>query len=220
MKQTQPTRIILADDHIAVRDALAISINMSPYFQVVGKAANGIELLEIMKTSELPDIILLDLQMPLMDGFEVASYFQQRYPSIKILIFTMYNSEITLLRLLQMGVRGFLKKDISTTELEIALQTVAGEGYYYSNEATGKLGVMLYNAKKDKTSIDKTLPTETEIEFLKLASTDMTYKEIAMVMNSSPRAVDTCRDTLFGKLNVKSRVGLAIFAIRNGIVEI
>jgi two-component system invasion response regulator UvrY len=220
MKQTHPINIILADDHIVLRDALALSIDSSKNFRVIGKAADGFELLDILKTEGIPDIVLLDLHMPRMDGYEVAAILQRKYPSVKILVLTMYDSEIALIRLLQMGVRGFVKKDIHPEELDAALEEVADNGYHYSNNTTGKLGVMLYKAKTENTSIDKALPNETEIEFLKLASTDMTYKEIAMVMKLTPRAVDSYRDALFEKLDVKSRVGLAIFSIRNGIIGV
>lgn len=220
MKQTQPINIILADDHIVLRDALALSIDASENFRVIGRAADGYELLELLRLGEIPDIILLDLHMPKMDGYEVAAIIQRKYPSVKVLVLTMYDSEIALIRLLQMGVRGFLKKDIHPNELDVALEEVANDGYHYSNNTTGKLGVMLYKAKIDKTSIEKSLPSEIEVEFLKLASTDMTYKEIAMVMKLTPRAVDSYRDALFEKLDVKSRVGLAIFSIRNGIVGV
>jgi two-component system invasion response regulator UvrY len=220
MIKRSPIKIVLADDHIVLRDALASSIDAAEEFEVIGKAGDGRELLDFMDKGELPDVILLDLSMPNMDGYESAAIIQKKYPGVKVLVLTMYDSEIALIRLLQLGVRGFLKKDVHPKELKIALCRIADDGYYYSNNTTGKLGCIFYKAKKDKTTIDKSFPNDLEIEFLKLASTDLTYKEIAMMMRLTPRAVDSYRDALFEKLDVKSRVGLAIFSIRNGIVGV
>jgi two-component system, NarL family, invasion response regulator UvrY len=220
MIKKSPIRLVLADDHVILRDALAFSIDASEEFLVTGRASDGYELMDVMENGELPDIVLLDLSMPKMDGYDAAAIIQKKYPSVKMLVLTMYDSEIALIRLLQSGVRGFLKKDVHPKELKEALLKVADDGYHYSNSTTGKLGFIFNKAKKKKISIDKSFPSDVEIEFLKLASTDMTYKEIAMSMKLTPRAVDSYRDALFEKLDVKSRVGLAIFAIRNGIIGI
>jgi len=144
----------------------------------------------------------------------------RKYPDIKILILTMYDSEIALIRLLQVGVRGFLKKDIHPSDLRRALVSVAEGGYYYSQNATGKLAGFLQKNHSRQLAFDKAMLTEIEIEFLRKASSDLTYKEIAHEMKMSPRAIDGLRDGLFEKLDVKSRVGLAIYAVRNGIVSI
>lgn len=218
MIKKQPTKILMADDHILLRDALASVINASEDFEVTGLAENGQRLLDIIDEDQLPDIIILDLNMPTMDGYETAAKIQKRFPTIKILILTMYDSEIALIRLLQIGVRGFIKKDIHPDQLTIALNTVAEEGYYYSNSATGKLASFLHKAHNTRLSIDKALLSELEIKFLKLAGTDLTYKEIALVMKLSPRAIDSHRDGLFEKLEVKSRVGLAIYAVKHGVI--
>ena len=131
----------------------------------------------------------------------------------------MFDSEIALIRLLQVGVRGFLKKDVHPAELETALLSVVENGYYYSHRTTGKLANFFHKSYSTQSSIERALLNEKEIEFLKLASTDLTYKEIAQEMQLTPRSIDGYRDTLFDKLGVKSRVGLAIFAVKTGIVN-
>jgi DNA-binding NarL/FixJ family response regulator len=156
--------------------------------------------------------------MPEMDGFDTAAWLQEHYPDILVLMLTMYDSELSLIRLLQAGVKGFLKKDIHPSELKFAIQSVAQNGYYYSNHTTGKL-VNLFRQHSDGNSlIQRSVLNDQEIQFLKLACSDMTYKEIAQRMSLNPRAVDTLRDQLFIKLDVKSRVGLALVAIRQGVV--
>ncbi len=126
----------------------------------------------------------------------------------------MYDSEVALIRLVQAGVHGFLKKDIHPADLKNALLAVAAGEYFYSNHTTNKIAGLF----RKQYGVEKAMLTETEIEFLKLASTDMTYKEIAAAMQMTPRNIDTYRDALFTKLDVKSRVGLAIYAVKNGIV--
>jgi two-component system, NarL family, invasion response regulator UvrY len=157
--------------------------------------------------------------MPVLDGYAVAAWLKENHPEIKILVLTMYDSEVALIRLLKMGVRGFLKKDIHPIDLKTALFSVAENGYYYCNKTTGKLASFFYNNHGGQSAFEKGLLNENEIAFLKLASTDLTYKEVAAELNITARAIDAYRDGLFEKLDVKSRVGLAIYAVKNGIVN-
>ena len=211
-------KVILADDHALLREALANLVNSFDEFKVIATVGDGNELIKTITEGTKPDIILLDLNMPHMDGFAAAKWLQQHHPEIRILILTMYDSEIALIRLLQAGVKGFLKKDIHPAELRSALKSVAEEGYYYAHNTTGKLASLFEKSTEKKSLIDKAMLNDKEIEFLRMASTDMTYKEIAHQLNLSPRAIDGYRDALFEKLDVKSRVGMAIYAVKNGIV--
>ncbi|MBS1509855.1 MAG: response regulator transcription factor [Bacteroidetes bacterium] len=211
---TTPYTLLLADDHILLRDALANLIGNFDEFAITGKAGNGKEVIHAIENGTSADIILMDLNMPGMDGYETARWLAANHPQIKIVILTMYDSEIALIRLLQAGVHGFLKKDIHPTELKNALLTIAGGDYYYSNHTTNKIASLF----RKQSNLEKALLNETEIAFLKLASTDMTYKEIAQAMNMTPRLIDSLRDSLFTRLDVKSRVGLVIYAVKNGII--
>lgn len=219
MKKSTAYNLILADDHILLRDALANLVNNFEEFRVVATASNGEEVKQALQSGSRPDIILMDLNMPLCDGFDTAAWLKENHPEVKVVILTMFDSEVALIRLLRMGVSGFLKKDIHPAELRNALLTVSTGDYYYSNRTTGKIA-SLFRANGDKKSpIENAVLTETEIEFLKLACTDLTYKEIAHAMKMTPRNIDSYRDGLFDKLDVKSRVGLAIYAIKSGIVN-
>lgn len=210
-------KISLADDHILLRNALANLIDSFEICKVIFQASNGKEIIDSISNGNIPDIILLDLNMPEMDGFETASWLKNNYPNIHTLMLTMYDTEVTLIRLLQSGVKGFLKKDIHPSELKFAIQSVSQYGYYYSHNTTGKLVNLFRNS--DDMKLQKSILTDQEIHFLKLAATDLTYKEIALQIELSPRAVDNLRDHLFEKLDVKSRVGLAMYAIRQGLVR-
>jgi DNA-binding NarL/FixJ family response regulator len=218
MKNTTKIRIAMADDHVLLRNALAALIDSFEDCQVILQAGNGKELTEAIRKGSSPQVVILDLNMPEMDGFDTAAWLQEHYPDILVLMLTMYDSELSLIRLLQAGVKGFLKKDIHPSELKFAIQSVVQNGYYYSNHTTGKL-VNLFRQHSDGNSlIQRSVLNDQEIQFLKLACSDMTYKEIAQRMSLNPRAVDTLRDQLFIKLDVKSRVGLALVAIRQGVV--
>jgi len=219
MTTTENYKIILADDHIVLRDALANLIDSFKECSVIATADNGKDVIMVISNNKIPDLVILDLNTPVMDGYETAHWLHQNYPEIKIVILTMYDSEIALIRLLQIGVRGFLKKDIHPAELQKALLAVAQNGYYYSHNATAKLANIFQKTHQSKQSLEKGILTTLEIEFLKLASTDMTYKEIAFELKLSPSTVDNYRETLFEKLDVKSRVGLAIYAVKNGLVS-
>jgi two-component system invasion response regulator UvrY len=210
--------VILVDDHVLLRDALASLINTFQECHVMNVASNGKELVREIEKGNIPHIVLLDLNMPTMDGYEAAKWLHDNHPAITVLILTMYDSEIALIRLLQLGVKGFLKKDVHPDELKAALLSVANGEYHYSPGVTGKLATFFQTNHANNSSLDRSILNGLEIEFLKLASTDMTYKEIADVMKLTPRMIDNYRDSLFVKLNVRSRVGLAIYAIKNGIV--
>jgi two-component system, NarL family, invasion response regulator UvrY len=218
MKNTHTIKIALADDHVLLRNALASLIDSFGDCRVICQCSTGRELTESIASGVVPDVVLLDLNMPDMDGFETAEWLQKNVPQVHVLMLTMYDSELSLIRLLQAGVKGFLKKDIHPDELKFAIQSVVHSGYYYSNHSTGRLMNLFKNNPDGSMSLQKATLTEQELQFLKLACSDLTYKEIARQMGLNPRSVDTLRDQLFVKLDVKSRVGLAMLAIKHGVV--
>lgn len=212
-------KVAMADDHILLRNALASLINNSGECSVVFECSNGNDLINKIKSGTQPDVVILDLNMPEMDGHQTALYLQKNHPEIKILMLTMYDSELALIRLLKAGVKGFMKKDIHPTELMHAIQLVHTQGYYYSAQTSSKLA-SLFRDETTSQTIDKILLSEIELEFLKHVCSELTYKEIAVELKMNPRAIDGMRDNLFTKLDVKSRVGLAMYAIKHGIVAV
>ena len=216
-KKSPKVKIGLIDDHILLRDSLVGVINSFEEYSVSIVAENGKTFIEKLNSQNKPEILILDLNMPEMDGHETTYWIYKNHPDIKILILTMYDSE-TLIHLIKSGVRGFLKKDVSPSELKHALQCIMANGNYCSHTITGRLFNMMKNQGNKNSAWGNVILTEHEITFLRYVTSEMTYKEIALLMKISPRTIDNYRDALFLKLNVKSRVGLAMYAIRSGIV--
>jgi two-component system invasion response regulator UvrY len=217
-QETKYIKIALVDDHVLMRNALAILINGFDNCRVIQEVSDGVELMEQIRITQPPDLVLLDLNMKGMDGYETAAMLSKIYPQVHVLMLTMYDSELSLIRLLQLGVKGFLKKDVHPSELKRAIYHVIKYGSYYSDYTTGRLINLFRNAEDGNMILQKAILSEQEIEFLELACSELTYKEIAEKMGLNPRTIDTLRDQLFTKLDVKSRVGLAVMALKHGIV--
>ena len=212
-------KIGLVDDHILIRDTLANVVRSFDEFTVSIVAENGKEFIEKLNPVNIPEILLLDLNMPEMDGHATIHWISKNHPEIKILILTMYDAE-SLIHLIKVGVRGFLKKDVPPGELKHALHCIVENGTYCSQTITGRLFNLMKKQGTKNSAWGTVILNENEISFLKLAVSEMTYKEIAHMMQISPRTIDNYRDALFLKLNVKSRVGLVMYAVKTGIATI
>jgi two-component system invasion response regulator UvrY len=214
-------KIALADDHVLLRNGLASLLKDLDY-EVVFEADNGAEFLEKLKVAARPDIVLMDINMPKMDGYDTTQWLKRNEPEIKVLALSMYDDENAIIRMIKCGAKGYILKDSDPSELKTAIQSVLTKGFYHSELVTGKLIHTINHLNEPENSSVKNLLglNEREIEFLKLACSEMTYKEIAEQMCLSPRTVDGYRDALFEKLDLKSRVGLVLFAIKNGVIKI
>lgn len=212
-------KIALVDDHVLVRTGFAILINRFEDCKIIHQSSNGKELTKAILSGLNPDIIILDLSMPHMDGHETALWLNKHYPDINVLMLTMYDSEMSLIRLLQCGVKGFLNKDVHPRELKFAITSIMKTGFYYSHNTTGKVVRFFEKTDEGVLKLQKSTLTDEETMFFKLICSDLTYKEIAAKMNLNYRTVDTMRDHLFERLDVRSRVGLVLIALKHGIVS-
>jgi len=211
--------IVLTDDHILLRNGLAGLIkNLGPH--VLFEADNGKDLIEKLNSRHLPDLVLMDINMPEMDGCEATEWLRKHHPKIKVLALSMYNNESAIIRMLKAGAKGYILKDSRPQQLEVAIDAIMKQGFHYSELLNGKL-IHAINQMGDISTDLNTLVHlhEKETEFLKLCCTEFTYKEIAARLSVSPRTVDGYRDALFEKLNVKTRIGLVMFSVKNGIVQ-
>lgn len=214
------TTVALADDHVLIRNGLAGLINSFEGYTVLFQAANGQELIDMLQASPRPDIVLLDINMPKKDGYETAQWLKQNHPDVKILALSMYDNETAIIRMLKYGAKGYILKDAEPSELRSALDDINNKGYHYSEMVTGHLISTISKLNEDEKAKNALLLTDREIEFLKFICSELTYKEIADQMFISPRTVDGYRETMFEKLNIKTRVGLALYAVKNGIVNL
>ncbi|MBI1780209.1 MAG: response regulator transcription factor [Sphingobacteriales bacterium] len=212
-------KIVLVDDHVLLRRGLAGLVKDLGY-EVLFEADNGKDFIEKIIQSGIPDVVLLDITMPVMDGYETATWLKVNHPEVKVLALSMNDNETAVIKMIRLGAKGYILKDSDPAELALALQSVITKGFYYSEMITGKL-IHAVNSfdKPNNAVISFLLLNEREIEFLKLVCTELTYKEIADKMYVSPRTVDGYRDILFEKLDVKTRVGLVMYAVRQGIVH-
>src|SRR5690349_10896167 len=214
-------KVALVDDHVLLRNGLASLVKSFGEYTVIFEANNGRHFIEQLQAKAVPDVVLLDINMPEMDGYDTALWLKKHYPEIKVLALSMYDNENAIIRMFKASAKGYILKDCDPLELRTALDSVVRKGYYYSEMVTGKLIYTLNQLDEEESNIKQLVQlNEREIEFLKLACTEMTYKEIADRMFLSPRTIDGYRDALFEKLSAKTRVGLVMYAIRNGIVPV
>lgn len=213
-------KIVLTDDHSLLRSGLA-SLVQSLGHTVLFEADNGKDLLAKLDAKQLPDILLLDINMPEMDGYETAQWLKTNHPSIKVLALSMYDNETSIIRMLKCGARGYILKDSEPAELKAAIHALEDKGFYYSDLVSGKLMHAINKMEDEGGDLKNLVPlNDRETEFLKYSCTELTYKEIADRMFVSPRTIDGYRDALFEKLHLKTRVGLVMYAIKNGIVNL
>lgn len=213
-------KIALVDDHKLFRDGLMEIINGFNEFEVVLEAGDGKEFISKLDLQNLPDIVLLDINMKGMDGYQTAEWLKANHHAIKVLALSMYENEAAVIRMLRNGVKGYLLKDIKKQELHNALSFLTLKGYYYSEVLTGNLihAINHLDAPNDINKLKEIVALNPrEIEFLKLVCSELTYKEIAEKMCLSSHTIEGYRDHLFTKLQIKSRVGLVLYAIRNKV---
>lgn len=223
MQPLQKMRLALVDDHRLFRKGLISLIEMiCPDCDILFEADNGIELQQKISINNQPDIILMDVNMPKMNGFDTVQWLNESYPLVKVLVISMIEKEESIVKMLKLGVKGYLSKDVEPNILAEALNSIMNKGFYYTDFITGKLVHALNNNNdSDKKGADaKRLMNDREKDFLQYACSELTYNEIAAKMFVSPKTVDGYRNALFEKLVVKSRVGLVLFAIKHGMVEI
>lgn len=213
--------IALADDHTMFRRGLISVLKSYGDFDVLFDVSNGKELLEKIKASEeKPKVCIIDINMPVMHGYDTVRQLKQLYPDMLILALSMYDEERNIIQMLRCGANGYLLKDKEPDVLAEAIRIVNKKGFYDSELITDDI-MSTVKLREEKIPNNKnTTVSGKELEFLKYACTELTYKEIAIAMEVSERTIDGYRDRLFEKLRVKSRIGLVMYAIRNGMVNL
>lgn len=209
-------KIGLVDDHQLFLKSLSLMLDSFKNYDVVLEASNGKDLLEKMAgRKELPEIILLDVNMPVMDGPETARWLLKNYPEIKVVALSMNADDNAIISMFKAGCCAYLLKDTHPTELEKALEEINRKGFYNADAGNINFRRILMKADENELSL-----TAKEQIFLQHACSELTYKQIASEMSMSERTIDGYREALFKKFNVQSRVGLCLEALRKGLVKL
>jgi two-component system, NarL family, invasion response regulator UvrY len=209
-------RIAVADDHTIFRKGLIKLLSKFGDMTVVAEAGDGAELIAQLATADtLPHICILDITMPVMNGYDTASAIRKRWPAIKILALSMHDTELNVIKMMRNGAVGYVLKDADTQELKTALLSLYHRGIYHSDLVDEQKMRLL--EKKGETGWDL---SAREMQFLHLCCTELTYKEIAEKMQTKPRTIDGYREEVFSKLNIKSRTELVIYAIKARLITI
>jgi len=207
--------IIIVDDHMLFSQALTGLVNLIDNFNVIKVLNNGAEVVDYFSNKNpQPDLVLMDIQMPVMNGVDATNWLKINQPKVKVLALSMECEEETILAMLRAGAKGYLLKDIHPSVLKHAINEVHSNGFYYTENVTSTL----LNAHGNISSKSNVSLKDRELEFLKLACSEMTYKQIAEKMFLSPKTVENYREALFEKLEAKTRIGIVLYAIKHKIV--
>lgn len=211
--------IVLVDDHTVVRNGLKSLIERMGNYTVTHQFDNGKRFIEKIPLADKPDLVIMDLTMPEMDGKETTKWLKENNISYPVLILTLDTSEKTIIDLFKLGVRGYLPKSCTADVLKKAIEDVIDTGYYHNELLTQALTKEDSKPKAQDTNI-QTLLTDREREFLQLVCDEheYTYEQIADLMKVHRRTVDGYREAIFSKFNIKSKTGLVLFAIKYGVI--
>lgn len=205
--------VAVIDDHPVSRRGMAEFIEDFDRYKVILEASNGQDLQRKLQSATiLPDICVVDISMPIMDGYETASWLRLHHPDIKTLAMSMYNHEQVIIRILRHGARGFIEKKADAMQMKLALDSLVRDGWFFPKTLSGKLINAIVHGK----SIEKELTPE-ELSFISLACSELSYADIAVRMQKSKATIDRIRQNVFSKLGIHHRAGLVVFAMMLGI---
>ena len=212
-------KIAIADDYKIFRDGLKVGLSADEHLDVMMEADNGEDLLKDLETRQ-PDVILMDLKMPIMDGMETTKVVRKKYPSIKVLVVTMYEDDKFIIHMMENGANGYLLKNAEPEEIKKSIYAVHENGYYFNDLVNKALLKKLVLKGNFKPSFNQNIElTERELQVLRLICEEKTAVEIGKEIFLSPRSVEGIRQRLIEKVGVRNTAGLVMFAIKNGIVE-
>lgn len=216
--EDKKTAIAIVDDHTLFRKGIASLLTESDEIEILFDASHGLEMKQMIDRNALPEVILMDINMPHMDGYAATKWVTKTFPQVKVLALSMYDDDKPIIDMLKSGAGGYLLKESKTTDLIHAIKTIANHGYFMNNLVSGKLIRSLQDNTPEKNNIDQI--SVNEKKFLQHCCSELTYKEIADQMNLSPHTIDNYRESLFQKFEIKSRTGLVLFAIRNELIKL
>jgi DNA-binding NarL/FixJ family response regulator len=214
-----PIKVIIADDHVLFRAGVKSALSMHKDIKMIAEADNGMQLLTILKHIQ-PDVILLDIQMPIMDGITTLPEIKKLYPDIRVIMLTMHNDHSMISKLMELGANAYLTKNSDSEVIHEAVKTVFEQEFFF-NQLTN---TALIDALRVKRQAEAAMPvdaklTDKEISILRMICEERSTKEIADLVELSPRTVEAIRDKLKVKTGAKSLAGLVMYAVKTGIIE-
>jgi len=210
-------KIILVDDHQMFREGLKFVLNQIPEFEILGTASNGQEYLDLLEEG-LPDVVIMDIGMPVMDGIEATEKTREKYPGINVIALSMFSDQEYYHKMVAAGVKGFLIKEAGIDELEKAIKTIHTGNAYFSQELLRNIIVTMSNPKV--TGRDSFQLTKREEEVLQMICKGHTTKEISELLFISQKTVEGHKTNLLSKTNSKNTLNLMLYALKNKLVEI
>ena len=215
----EPIKVAIADDHVLFRAGVKSALSVQKDIKMIAEADNGMQLLTVLKHVQ-PDVILLDIQMPIMDGINTLPEIKKLYPNIKVIMLTMHNDHSMISKLMELGANSYLTKNSDSEIIYQAIKTVHEQEYYF-NQLTNKA---LIDGLRVKRQAEASLPVDAklsdkEITILRMICEEKSTKEIADLVDLSPRTVEAIRDKLKVKTGAKSLAGLVMYAVKSGIIE-
>ncbi len=214
-----PYNIVVVDDHTLIAKAITGIIENFPRYHVLYEVEHGKAMIErFHNRKNIPDIVLLDVSMPVMDGFETAKWLKEYHPEVLVLALSMQDDELSIIKMIRAGAHGYLLKNIQPADLLTALDSLVANKVYYPEYITNKV-LFTHGGEIFGKATEDIYLSEKELLFLKHSCTELTYKEIAEILSYSVRTVEGYRDALYDKLGVKSRVGLVLYAIKHGLYK-
>ena len=218
-KLTAPIRIVIADDHAIYRHGLTSVISGIPFFNVIGQASNGQELVELVDQMH-PDIVITDIEMPVMNGISATSAVMENHPKTGVIALSIFDNEQTIMKMLQVGAKGYLLKNSDLGEITTAIERVTQNDMYISSVVCSKLTQLFRQPAHGSVNISTPLFTDKEISVIKLVCRQYLTKEIADELNTSIRAVESAKERIQHKIGTRNMIGIVVYALKNGIVMI
>jgi DNA-binding NarL/FixJ family response regulator len=218
LEMNRPIKVAIADDHALFRAGVRTSLMGRKDVELIAEADNGMQLLNLLKHIE-PDVILLDIQMPIMDGIQTLPEIRKLYPHIKVIILSMHNDHSMISKLMEIGANSYLTKNSDSETIYQAIKTCYEQEFFF-NELTNKALLSGLRTKRTEPGTPQEINlSDKEITILKLMCEEKTTKEIADIVEISPRTVEAIRDKLKTKTGAKSMAGLVMYALKSGIIN-
>jgi DNA-binding NarL/FixJ family response regulator len=212
-------KVVIADDHEIFRDGFKLLLKDQKKLKLAGEADNGRELLQVTDVLQ-PDVVITDIQMPVMDGIEACKVIREKYPAIQVIALSMFNEDNLIVDMLEAGAAGYLLKNTNKQELLEAVETVYEGGNYYSAATSTKLARLIGKSKFTPYNEAREKLTEREMDIVRLVCKQYTNKEIASALNLSPRTIESHREKIQEKVKAKNVIGVVIYAIKHNIYKI